>query len=95
MVRAYRKNDYEGVVEGYIIETGVGFIISLDYNKFSQIFLSKKQKEAKRAIRKELRKEEQQDKKKEEQKDQKDQKRTTEADDRKNEIKTTNEHPND
>ncbi|MEO6915776.1 MAG: translocation/assembly module TamB domain-containing protein, partial [Chitinophagaceae bacterium] len=54
-IRAYRKNQYEGIVEGYVVETGVGFVISLEYNRFSQIFLSKKQKEQKREMRKEER----------------------------------------
>lgn len=40
--RAYRKNKYEGVVEGQIIETGVSFIFTLDYNKFKELFQSKK-----------------------------------------------------
>ena len=56
MLRAYRKNDYTDAIEGYVIETGLGFIISVDYNKFRQIFLSKKQRMAKRAIRKENKK---------------------------------------
>jgi len=30
MIRFYRKNRYEGVVDGYIIETGVSFLISVD-----------------------------------------------------------------
>ena len=38
MLRAYRKNEYQGVVEGYLIETGVGFIVTLDYTKFKEIF---------------------------------------------------------
>lgn len=37
MLRAYRKNDYTGAIEGYVIETGVGFIISVDYNRFKEI----------------------------------------------------------
>lgn len=44
LLRFYRKNQYEGVVDGYIIETGIGFILSVDYNKFSQLFNRKKQK---------------------------------------------------
>jgi hypothetical protein len=55
MLRAYRKNDYTGEIEGYVIETGIGFIISVDYNRFSQIFMSKKQKEKKREIRRQNR----------------------------------------
>jgi hypothetical protein len=59
MLRAYRKNEYEGVIEGYVIETGVGFIITLDYNKFKNLFLSKKAKEERRQRFQKLREEEQ------------------------------------
>jgi len=52
MLRAYRKNDYTDVIQGYVIETGIGFIISVDYNKFKEIFSSKKQREKKREIKK-------------------------------------------
>jgi hypothetical protein len=36
MLRGYRKNEYQGVIDGYIIETGVGFLITVDYNRFRQ-----------------------------------------------------------
>jgi translocation and assembly module TamB len=52
MLRVYRKNDYTGIIEGYVIETGVGFIISVDYNKFKELFTTKKQRRKKREIRK-------------------------------------------
>lgn len=42
MLRGYRKNEYQGVVEGYIIETGLSFIITVDYNRFAEIFRKKK-----------------------------------------------------
>src|SRR6187431_1875612 len=42
MLRFYRKNRYEGVVDGYIIETGISFIISVDYNRFSQLLRKRK-----------------------------------------------------
>lgn len=38
VLRAYRRNDYQAVLDGYIIETGVGFIISMDFNTLSEIF---------------------------------------------------------
>ncbi|KQR91970.1 cell envelope biogenesis protein AsmA [Chryseobacterium sp. Leaf180] len=38
MLRAYRKNDYQVALQGQIVETGVGFIITLDYNQFKDIF---------------------------------------------------------
>ncbi|MBA2328302.1 MAG: translocation/assembly module TamB domain-containing protein, partial [Flavisolibacter sp.] len=42
MLRAYRRNEYEGVIQGYIIETGIGFSINVDFNSFSEIFNRKK-----------------------------------------------------
>ena len=45
MLRGYRKNEYQGVIDGYIIETGVGFIITVDYNRFRQIFMSSKKRQ--------------------------------------------------
>lgn len=45
MLRAYRKNEYQVALQGQIVETGVGFIITLDYDKFREIFQkSKRQK---------------------------------------------------
>lgn len=52
LLRVYRKNDYEGAIEGYIIETGVGFIISVDYNRFKEIFRNKRsRKKAQAAVK--------------------------------------------
>lgn len=46
MLRAYRKNAYQVALQGQIVETGVGFIITLDYDKFREIFeRSKRNKE--------------------------------------------------
>ncbi len=59
MLRAYRKNEYEGVIEGYVIETGVGFVITLDYNKFRNLFLSRKAREERRQSIRKLREAEQ------------------------------------
>jgi len=44
LIRVYRKNDYDDVVEGYVVETGIGFIITIDYDHFREIFESKKKK---------------------------------------------------
>lgn len=38
MVRAYRKNQYQVALQGQVVETGVGFIITMDYNKFRELF---------------------------------------------------------
>ena len=42
LLKAYRKNEYDAVVEGYFAETGVTFTIEMDYNKFKEIFERKK-----------------------------------------------------
>lgn len=47
MLRAYRKNEYQVALQGQIVETGVGFIITLDYNKFREIFQSAKREKRK------------------------------------------------
>ncbi len=56
MLRVYRKNDYTGEIEGYVIETGVGFIISVDFDKFKQIFSTKEQRRKKRQIKRQNKK---------------------------------------
>jgi phage gpG-like protein len=38
LVRAYRQNQYEAVVTGQVIETGVGFIFTFNYDKFKEIW---------------------------------------------------------
>lgn len=38
MVRAYRKNQYQVALQGQVVETGVAFIITIDYNKFRELF---------------------------------------------------------
>ena len=44
MLRAYRKNEYQVALQGQIVETGLGFIITLDYDKFRDIFQRSKNK---------------------------------------------------
>lgn len=63
MLRAYRRNEFEGVLEGYIIETGVGIVITLDYNRFRDIFISRKQRERMRLQRRQERELQQQQEK--------------------------------
>ncbi|TDH26198.1 translocation/assembly module TamB [Segetibacter sp. 3557_3] len=38
MLRGYRKNEYEAIVQGFVVETGLRFIMSVDYNTFKEIF---------------------------------------------------------
>lgn len=41
MLRTYSKNSYEGVIEGQIIETGLTFVITLEYDHWREIFRKK------------------------------------------------------
>ncbi len=41
-IRGYRKNAYEAVLDGFVIESGVSFIVTLDYEKFRELFQKKK-----------------------------------------------------
>lgn len=50
-LRAYRRNQNEGVIEGQIIETGLGFALVVDYNKFREIFQKKETREQRRERR--------------------------------------------
>ncbi|WP_395063141.1 translocation/assembly module TamB domain-containing protein [Flavobacterium sp.] len=44
-LRAYRKNKYQVALQGQVIETGIGFIITIDYNKFRELFQKNKAEE--------------------------------------------------
>jgi translocation and assembly module TamB len=44
LLRFYRSNEYEGMVDGYIIETGASFILSVDYNRVREILHKRKQR---------------------------------------------------
>ncbi|GGH14941.1 hypothetical protein GCM10007352_23380 [Mucilaginibacter phyllosphaerae] len=60
-LRAYRKDEFV-VIQGQIVETGVGFALTVDYNRFREIF--RKRTEEEKAMRKRYREEQ---KRKEEQ----------------------------
>ncbi len=42
ILRAYRRNAYEVLVEGQAVETGLRFILTMDYDKFNELFRRKK-----------------------------------------------------
>jgi len=54
-LRAYRRDQYI-VIQGQVIETGVGFSVNVDYNRFKEIF-SKNNREEKALIRQRKREE--------------------------------------
>ena len=43
-LKAYRKNQYEAILDGYFTETGVAFSLTMNYENFKEIF-QKQQKE--------------------------------------------------
>ncbi|WP_312090310.1 translocation/assembly module TamB domain-containing protein [Chryseobacterium sp.] len=49
-LRAYRKNEYQVALQGQIVETGLGFVITLDYDKFRDIFRKSKNNRNKEGI---------------------------------------------
>ena len=56
-IRAYRRNIYEGVIEGQVVRTGIAFALTMDYDRFSEIFSRPENKKFFRRIRKEQNKE--------------------------------------
>lgn len=41
-IRGYRVNKYQVALQGEVVETGVSFIITMDYNKFKELFQKSK-----------------------------------------------------
>jgi hypothetical protein len=41
-IRGYRINKYQVALQGEVLETGVSFIITMDYNKFKELFQKSK-----------------------------------------------------
>ncbi|HMG82376.1 MAG TPA: hypothetical protein VK559_05030, partial [Ferruginibacter sp.] len=41
-LKAYRKTQYEVVMDGYVVETGLAFVFTMDYDKFKELFQKKK-----------------------------------------------------
>lgn len=48
MLRAYTKNQYEAVLDGFVVETGVAFVVTMDYDKFRELFGKKRKAKAKK-----------------------------------------------
>jgi hypothetical protein len=42
VLRAYRRAYDEGVLQGFVTETGLNFIFTMDYNRFSQLFTKRR-----------------------------------------------------
>lgn len=48
LLRAYTKNQFEVTVDGYVVETGLAFVVTMDYEKFRQLFRTRKGKREKK-----------------------------------------------
>ena len=44
LLRAYKKTQFEVILDGYVIETGLAFIVTMDYDKFGELFTRKSKK---------------------------------------------------
>ena len=64
MIRAYRRNEFV-VVQGQIIETGLGFSVTYEYNRFMELFRKRSRRD--KQLQKQYK--EEQKEKKEEQKE--------------------------
>jgi len=51
-MRVYRVNKYQVALQGEVVETGAAFIITLDYNKFRELFSKSQSKKAKNEVKK-------------------------------------------
>jgi len=51
LIRAYKKTQFEVILDGYVIETGLAFIVTLDYDRFRDLFTRKKDKKEKDAVK--------------------------------------------
>lgn len=40
--RVYRKNQYQATLQGQFVETGIGFIVTMSYDKFRELFMNSK-----------------------------------------------------
>ncbi|AWA31463.1 hypothetical protein HYN48_09880 [Flavobacterium magnum] len=57
VLRAYRKNEYQVALQGQVIETGVAFIITMDYDKFRELFHRSKAEKREQRLRRQKEKE--------------------------------------
>jgi len=44
LLRSYTKNQFEAILDGYVIETGLAFLFTIDFEKFKELFFSKDKK---------------------------------------------------
>ena len=47
LLRSYTKNQFEVILDGYVMETGLAFLVTMDYEKFKELFLKQDKKSGK------------------------------------------------
>lgn len=52
-IRAYRKNELQNLIDGYVVETGIGLRMGFEYNKFKYIFVNRKKYQEKQKAKRE------------------------------------------
>ncbi|MNW05095.1 hypothetical protein D3C71_2012900 [compost metagenome] len=55
-IRGYRVNKYQVALQGEVIETGIAFIVTLDYEEFKELFRKSEAEKLKQKKEKELKK---------------------------------------
>ena len=55
-MRVYRVNKYQVALQGEVVETGIAFVITMNYNKFKELYAKSEAKKAKQIAKKELKK---------------------------------------
>jgi hypothetical protein len=53
-IRVYRVNKYQVALQGEVVETGVAFVITMNYNKFKELYAKSEAQKAKQKAKKEL-----------------------------------------
>ncbi|RYE25375.1 MAG: translocation/assembly module TamB [Sphingobacteriales bacterium] len=56
MVRIYRRNQMEDILQGFVVQTGTNFIVTLDYNRFRNVFRNRRQNKENRQNNREMQK---------------------------------------
>lgn len=47
-IKVFRKNEYEAVIAGEVVETGLTFSLTMNYNKFRELFKRIKERNQKK-----------------------------------------------
>lgn len=80
-VRAYRRNDYQVALQGQVVETGVAFTITFDYDQFRELFHRSQEEKEAIAKAKELEKRNKEKEKAREKEEEKDSEKEKDAED--------------